>query len=123
MLFLIPLGFATKFYQGPGMAWIGDYGGAVLYEIFWCCVAALIWPRGSALMIALWVFGITCLLECMQLWHAPFLEAIRSNFLGRTLIGIAFKWSDFPYYVLGSASGWGMLRLIQWMHARKEGSK
>jgi len=43
--------------------------------------------------------------KCLQLWHPPFLELIRSTFWGRALIGTSFSWWDFPHYIFGSAIG------------------
>ena len=45
------------------------------------------------------------LLEVLQLWHPPFLEALRGHFLGRTVLGTTFSWSDFPHYVAGAVLG------------------
>jgi len=59
------------------------------------------------------VFIVTCLLECLQLWHPPFLEVLRSGFIGRTIIGTSFVWSDFIYYVLGCLAGWFWLERIR----------
>ena len=99
------------------MWWFRDYGGGVLYEIFWCLALFLFWPRKRNITkIALGVFAITCFLEVLQLWHPSFLQHIRSTFVGRTLIGTTFVWWDFPHYVLGCFIGWlwmkGIVRKI-----------
>ena len=107
-----PLGFATKFYAGPGVGWIGPYAGGLLYEIFWILAIALVWPRLSPARIALGVFLATCFLEVLQLWRPPPLEALRSTFLGRALVGSTFSWWDFPHYVGGAAAGFGLLRAL-----------
>lgn len=113
LILIIPLGFASKLYKGPGSWWFNDYAGGMLYEIFWCLVAAFIWPRASGLRIALWVLGVTSFLEFLQLWRPYFLEIVRSTFIGRTLIGISFTWWDFPYYVIGCCIGWLWIRLLK----------
>ncbi|MDY7038808.1 MAG: DUF2809 domain-containing protein [Thermodesulfobacteriota bacterium] len=107
LLVITPLGFACKFYPGPGHGWFNNYGAGLLYEIFWILLAFLFFPlRKSANVIPICVFVITCILEFLQLWHPPFLEAIRSSFLGSALIGTTFVWWDFPHYVLGCLVGW-----------------
>ncbi|MBN2031142.1 DUF2809 domain-containing protein [bacterium] len=113
LLVLTPIGFASKFYNGPAAWWFNDYAGGMLYELFWCLVVVLIWPQVSRFKVALWVLGVTSFLEWFQLAHPPFLETIRSTFIGRTLIGTSFSWWDFPYYVVGCFFGWlwiGFLR-------------
>jgi hypothetical protein len=107
LLVVTPLGFALKFYTGPGRNWVVNYADGVLYVVFWCLVLFLIRPhRQEAGRIALIVLVATSLLEILQLWHPPPLEAIRHTFLGRTLLGTTFSWWDFPHYLLGAALGW-----------------
>ena len=53
--------------------------------------------------IAVGVLLVTCVLESLQLWHRPWLQAIRSTFLGASLLGTSFSWWDFPAYVVGAA--------------------
>jgi hypothetical protein len=113
LLVVTPLGFAFKFYSGPGNWWFNNYGAGALYEIFWILIAFLFFPsKRSANVIPIYVFVITCILEFMQLWHPPFLEVIRSTFVGSALIGTTFVWWDFPHYVLGCLIGWGWIRFL-----------
>ena len=44
-LALIPIGFALKFYSGPGNHWPNNYGAGVVYVIFFSLLAATIWPE------------------------------------------------------------------------------
>jgi hypothetical protein len=112
LLIVIPIGFASKFYRGPFDWWVNDYTGGIWYEIFWMLVAVVIQPRFDAKWVGLIVFSVTSFLEFLQLWHGPFLELIRSTFLGRTLIGSSFSWWDFPYYVIGCLWGWLWLMFL-----------
>jgi hypothetical protein len=63
--------------------------------------------------MAIVVLLATCALEFLQLWHPPFLEYLRSSFIGRTVLGTSFAWLDFPYYVLGCWIGWLWMRWLQ----------
>ena len=113
LLVVTPLGFAFKFYSGPGKWWFNDYGAGLLYEIFWILTAFLLFPsRLSANVIPLFVFVLTCILEFLQLWHPPFLETIRSSFVGSALVGTTFVWWDFPHYVVGCLIGWIWIRFL-----------
>ncbi|MEE9212976.1 MAG: DUF2809 domain-containing protein, partial [Phycisphaeraceae bacterium] len=57
----------------------------------------------------------TCALEFAQLWHPPWLQMIRSTFLGRAVLGTTFSWWDLPIYPVGCALGWLWLRgLCKW---------
>jgi hypothetical protein len=117
LLIVVPLGFAAKFYGGPGGWWVRDYGAGVLYEVFWILLVSAARPSLNPAGVALGVFVVTCALEFLQLWHPAPLEAIRATFLGRTLIGSTFSWWDFPHYAIGSALGaWSASRPEQWRH-------
>ena len=113
LLVVTPLGFAFKFYAGPGNWWFNNYSAGVLYEIFWILIAFLLFPsKHSANVIPIYVFVITCILEFLQIWHPPFLEMKRSSFVGSSFIGTTFVWWDFPHYILGCFIGWGWVRFL-----------
>ncbi len=115
---ITPLGFAAKFYRGLGQGWINNSAVGVLYEIFWCLFLFFFWPRKEWLRkewlakICIGTFIVTSLLELLQLWHPPFLEQVRANFIGRTLIGTTFAWLDFPHYLLGCILGWYWINFL-----------
>ena len=113
LLFIIVFGLIAKFYSGPGRAWLNDAFGGIPYEIMWIFLAASIWPKAKALPIALGVLLATCLLEFAQLWQPGWLLAIRATLPGRLVLGNTFSWSDFPYYLIGCAVGWGWLRWLR----------
>ena len=106
LFILSPLGFYTRFYGGPGSAWVQDYLGGILYEVFWCLMAFLIAPGARPQAIAGGVFVATSVLEALQLWHPPFLSALRGSFLGQVVLGTSFDGWDFLYYAVGCAGGW-----------------
>lgn len=106
LLICIPIGFYSKFYRGPASRWVNNSLSGVFYEIFWCLLIFLIADNAKPWMIAASVLIITCVLEFLQLWHPPFLELLRNTFIGKTVLGTSFTWSDFPYYFLGSGIGW-----------------
>ena len=112
LLIIIPVGFYTKLYSGLGHEWINNKFGGVLYEIFWCLVFYILLPKSKPVKIAIWVFSVTCVLEFVQLSDNSFLEIIRSNFIGQTIIGNSFTWSDFPYYIVGSVLGYLTLKKL-----------
>ena len=42
------------------------------------------------------------LIETLQLWHPPFLEALRATTLGGLVLGYGFLWSDLVCYTVGA---------------------
>jgi hypothetical protein len=118
LLLVVPIGFYSKFYAGPAAFWVNNSLGGVWYEIFWCLVACLSFDQGKPWLIATVVLMATCTLEFLQLWHPPMLEYLRGFFIGRTVLGTSFAWSDFPYYVAGCGIGWLWIRCLQAGEAR-----
>ena len=113
LVIIIPIGFLSNLYKGPAHEWLNNNLGGAFYEIFWCLLIFLIFPKFSEITIAFFVYFSTCFLEFLQLWHPPFLEIIRQNYLGRIIIGNRFNLNDFPYYVLGSFFGWFWMMRIR----------
>jgi len=110
---VIPMGFYSKFYDGPASSWVNNSLGGVLYVIFWSLLFSVLIAGAKPWKIVIWVFLITCLLEILQLWHPPFMEAIRSTFIGVTLIGNSFSWLDMVHYVIGSLVSLGLLKILR----------
>jgi hypothetical protein len=112
LLAVAGFGFGAKFYPGPGRWWVNNWGPASLaYEMFFMLLAFLAVPRRGAITpIALGVCATTCMLEVLQRWKPPWLQAVRSTFLGATLLGTSFSWWDLPAYPIGCILGWFLLR-------------
>ena len=113
LLIITPAGFYTKFYTGPASEWVNNSLSGMLYVIFWCLIMFLLFPRIRTWKIALGIFVVTCLLEFLQLWNPQFLNYIRSYFIGQAILGDSFTWSDFIYYLTGSAAGYLWIILIK----------
>ncbi len=112
LILLIPLGFATKLYRGPGEEWVHAYAGALCYELFWIFLLKAFFRPVPVTWLAVGVFLATSALEFLQLSRHPWLEWIRSFFLGRALIGDGFDPWDFLYYAVGSAGAVGLYRSL-----------
>ena len=113
LLAVVPIGLGLKFYTGPLRAFVNDWVSSLAYECLWMLAAFLVFPRRSAsLPIAIGVFLGTCVIEVMQLWHPPALEAVRSTFFGRCVLGTTFDGKDFAAYFVGCAIGCLWLRAI-----------
>ncbi len=102
LLILVPLGFSTKFYDGPLTGWVNNGAGDILYPIFWFLLLLLFFPKISFAAAALAVFAFSSAIEITQLFHPVWLEALRQNFILRTILGSGFEWIDFFYYAVGS---------------------
>jgi hypothetical protein len=110
ILIIVPLGYVVRFHGAAPESLI-DLFGSVAYEIFWILLVALLFPKASPLWTAVGVCLATCVIEFLQLWHPPFLEAMRATLPGRLVLGNNFAWSDFFSYFIGSFLGWVWMRL------------
>jgi hypothetical protein len=109
ILIIVPLGYVVRFY-GAAPEWLNDLFGSVAYEIFWILLVALLFPKASPIWTAVGVCLATCVIEFLQLWHPPVLEAMRATLPGRLVLGNNFAWSDFLSYFIGSFLGWVWMR-------------
>jgi hypothetical protein len=110
---IIPIGFLTKFYTGPAQTWINNSLGGIFYVIFWSLLLFLIIPNVQPIKITFFVFIGTCFFEFLQLWHPEILEIIRSNFIGRTILGTSFSFLDFFHYFVGFILSFILLRYLR----------
>ena len=110
---ITPLSFwIWRCYDGPLRIWINFYISGIFYVLFWCLFLFFFWPKKKyAARIAVLVLLATCGLEFLQLYKPPFLQQIRSTFLGMAVLGTCFVWRQFPYYIIGALLSW------LWMHA------
>jgi hypothetical protein len=109
LIIILPLGYLIRFY-GTAPEWLNDSFGSIAYQIFWILLIALFFPNASPVWTAVGVCLASCAIEYLQLWHPPFLQAIRATFPGRLILGNTFTWSDFPSYFIGSFLGWVWMR-------------
>lgn len=117
------LGLLTKFYTGYAQFLVNNYVSSIPYETCWCLLLFWLIPTRNAVhKIPIWVFIVTCIVECLQLWHPPFLELLRSNLLGKLILGSQFDPGDFIAYVIGSFLGWLWLRQI-WRRSYEKASQ
>jgi hypothetical protein len=61
-------------------------------------------------MNALRALGFSWSVEVSQLYHAPWIDAIRATIPGKLVLGNTFHWPDLPAYAVGIAIG----ALIEW---------
>ena len=96
-LTLIPIGLATRQY---GNEWMKLYAGDVLWAamIYWGFKFLFAQePKRNAFYALTFCF----LIEFSQLYHAPWIDQIRSNRLGGLVLGFGFLWSDLGCYLVG----------------------
>ncbi|MCA9246989.1 MAG: DUF2809 domain-containing protein [Planctomycetales bacterium] len=115
LLALIPLGMSTRRYPGFYPDFFAEFGGDTLWATLVTLLFALAAPKASQLVIALAAWFFALFIELSQLYHAPWIDAIRSTTPGALVLGFDFLWSDLACYTVGIGLGC----LILWATAER----
>lgn len=100
----IALGLASRRYAPALPHIIAAYAGDALWSamVFW--IAALLLPRAKTRTLAIIALSISFTVELSQLYHAPWIDALRATRLGALALGHGFLWSDLICYAVGVAA-------------------
>lgn len=63
--------------------------------------------------LALICFGLGVADELLQLYHAPWIEAVRQTRIGGLMLGFGFLWSDIICYAAGIVIAYVMVVLVE----------
>lgn len=109
---------------GMGLLWrsgwiplprsVSKYGGDALWALMVFFGFGFVFVRGSTLRVAAYAVCFAWSVEFLQLYHAPWIDRIRSARLGHLVLGSVFNGPDLMAYVVGIAVGvvveWGWFR-------------
>ena len=91
---------------------LSNNGGDALWAMMIFVGFGFLLPRASTLLIALTALAFSWGVEFSQLYHAPWIDAIRATIPGRLVLGNTFNWPDLAAYALGIGLGaWAEWRL------------
>jgi hypothetical protein len=99
----VALGLATRRFRGALPDAVGAYGGDVLWAAMVYLLAAALWPRASVRRLAAGAAIFSLAIELGQLYHAPWIDAVRHTRFGGLVLGFGFLWSDLVCYAAGIA--------------------
>lgn len=81
------------------------YGGDALWALLVFFGFGLVFSKASTLRLAAAALAFAWAVEFSQLYHAPWIDSIRSTRPGALVLGSTFNWPDLPAYVFGIALG------------------
>ena len=84
---------------------ISTYSGDVLWAMMVFFIIAFIFNKKSTIFIISWAIILSYSIEISQLYHAPWIDAIRNTTLGSLILGFGFLWSDLVCYTIGILIG------------------
>lgn len=103
-LLMVLLGLASRrfFDEFP---FVRAYVGDALWALMVFFGFALLFNRWSVRSVALAALLFSFGIEVSQLYHAPWIDSLRSTRLGGLVLGFSFVWSDLLCYGIGIAVG------------------
>jgi hypothetical protein len=100
----IILGLASRRYAHAIPSFMAEYAGDTLWAAMVFFGLALLLPKRSTCALAVSALAVAFAVEFSQLYHVPWLDAIRSTWLGALVLGQGFLWSDLVCYTVGVAA-------------------
>lgn len=89
----------------PLPQWLSNNGGDALWALMVFVGFGFLLPRASTLVVALLALTFAWGVEFSQLYHAPWIDAVRATLPGRLVLGTTFAWPDLLAYAVGIALG------------------
>lgn len=99
----IAIGLMTRRFRGALPDFVGLYAGDVLWAAMVYLLIAAVWTRMPVARVAAGAAIFSLAIEISQLYHAPWIDAIRGTRLGGLVLGLGFLWSDLACYAAGIA--------------------
>ena len=101
----VVLGLASRRYAAHLPSFVALYAGDAVWALMLFVGIGLIAPAWSTARVAGVALAACLLVEASQLYHAPWIDAVRRTRLGGLVLGYGFLWSDLPCYTVGVAAG------------------
>ncbi|MGB0993077.1 MAG: DUF2809 domain-containing protein [Akkermansiaceae bacterium] len=101
----IALGLFSRSHLVSASGFFGKYAGDTLWAlaVYWAIAIAFPASRTSRVLTAALLFSLA--IELSQLYHAEWIDHIRSYRLAALMLGHSFLWSDLVCYFVGACAG------------------
>lgn len=99
------LGLASRHFRASLPSFIAEYSGDALWALMVFLIVGFLWAKGKTLQVAGAALAFAYAIEISQLYHAPWIDAIRHTTLGALVLGFGFLWSDLMCYTVGVGMG------------------
>ncbi len=105
LLAVITLGLLSRRYPEFLPAALGKYPGDALWALVVFLGFGFWFRRGPTVIVALAAFVFSFVVEVSQLYHAPWIDSLRTTLPGRLILGSGFAWRDIAAYAAGILLG------------------
>jgi hypothetical protein len=107
-LLVVALGLASRSKALPWPAFFAAYAGDTLWALLVFLLVRFLAPTRPRLHVAAVALAFSFAVEVSQLFHPPWLDALRRTLPGRLVLGAGFLWSDLVCYSAGVLAGLGL---------------
>ena len=104
-LAVVALGLGSRRFAHSLPAFLAAYAGDTLWALLVFLLTGMVAPRLRLAARAGIALAISWAVEISQLYHAPWIDAIRHTRLGGLVLGFGFLWSDLVCYSVGVGLG------------------
>lgn len=105
IVLVVALGLGSRRFSSHLPAFVASHAGDTLWALAAFLGLGLLFPRSSTVRLALSALAISFAVELSQLYHAPWIDAVRATTPGALLLGHGFVWSDLVCYTAGVGLG------------------
>ena len=116
----IALGLASRRFAASLPDFVRLYAGDALWAATVYFLAATLWPRARITSLAAGTLTFAFAIEASQLYHAPWIDGVRSTRLGAMVLGQGFLWSDLVCYTIGVIAAALVDQAMSRRHADRE---
>ncbi len=104
-LLVLCLGLLSRSKHISLPAFIAAYAGDTLWALLVFLGFGWLFPAHSTIRVALYAAAFSFGIELSQLYHTPWLDALRANHFAALALGQGFLWSDLVCYAVGIMLG------------------
>jgi hypothetical protein len=106
------LGIGSRRFGHIAPGFVAAYAGDTLWALVVFLAFGLLLPTASTWRVAALAATFSLLIELSQLYHVPWIDAVRRTTPGGLILGYSFVWSDLVCYGAGVALGVLLERLV-----------
>lgn len=105
IIFVILLGLLSRRFAAKLPLWLGSYSGDTLWALMVYLFIGFAFIKLTPKYAGIYALVFSYIIEISQLYHAPWIDAIRHTTIGGLVLGYGFLWSDLVCYTVGVLLG------------------
>jgi hypothetical protein len=113
IIIVILLGLTSRKFSYTLPNWLGSYAGDILWALMMFLIIGFLFKKLSTLWVGVSALIFSFAIEISQLYHAPWIDAVRDTRIGALVLGFGFLWSDLLCYSAGIAIGIFLEQIIR----------